>query len=172
MNIVEKARIFATAAHAAVKQTRKYTGEPYIVHPAEVVRTVASVEHTPEMLAAAWLHDTVEDTGITLDIILAEFGETVYEYVRWLTDDATVVGNRATRKAADRARLAKAPGPVQTVKVSDLLSNSKSIVANDPKFARVYLSEKRALLAVLTKADAALLVKAYQVLENAEKGMK
>ena len=37
MDIVEKARVFATAAHSAVAQLRKYTGEPYIVHPAEVV---------------------------------------------------------------------------------------------------------------------------------------
>src|ERR1700719_3147112 len=71
---VERARIFATAAHTAVKQTRKYTHEPYINHPAAVVKLVASVPHTPEMLAAAWLHDVVEDTGVTLKILDAEFG--------------------------------------------------------------------------------------------------
>lgn len=56
----------ATAAHEGIGQVRKYTGEPYINHPAAVAELVSSVPHTPEMLAAAWLHDTVEDTPITL----------------------------------------------------------------------------------------------------------
>ena len=54
MNKVERARIFATAAHAAVDQRRKYTNEPYIVHPTEVAAIVAGVPGaTPEMIAAA-----------------------------------------------------------------------------------------------------------------------
>ena len=69
MNIVEKARVFATAAHAAVGQLRKYTFEPYIVHPAEVFAIVSTVDGaTEEMMAAAWLHDTVEDTGVTIEV--------------------------------------------------------------------------------------------------------
>lgn len=164
MNIVEKARIFATAAHAAVKQTRKYTGEPYIIHPAEVVRIVSQVSHTPEMLAAAWLHDVVEDTGVTLDLILTEFGQVVHDYVKCLTDDSQSEGNRAQRKAADRARLAVAPTEVQTIKLADLISNSKSILEHDPEFAIVYLEEKRLLLEVMTKGDPKLLEMAKQVL--------
>lgn len=161
MNIVEKARIFATAAHAAVKQTRKYTGEPYIVHPAEVVRIVSQVEHTPEMLAAAWLHDVVEDTGVSLDIIQKEFGATVADLVSWLTDVSTPEqGNRAVRKAIDRAHTAEAPAEAQTVKLADLISNSKSILEHDPKFAVTYLEEKRLLLEVMTKGDRQLWARA------------
>jgi len=47
MDIVEKARIFATAAHAAVSHKRKYTFEDYIIHPAEVAATVATVPNLP-----------------------------------------------------------------------------------------------------------------------------
>ncbi len=86
MTIVERARIFATAAHTAVAQLRKYTHEPYIVHPAEVAKIVSTVPHTPQMLAAAWLHDVVEDTGVTLETIRAEFGDEVATLVGWLTD--------------------------------------------------------------------------------------
>ena len=167
MNIVEKARIFATAAHAAVKQARKYTGEPYIVHPAEVVRIVSGVEHTPEMLAAAWLHDVVEDTGVSLNVIRAEFGDKVSTLVGWLTDVSRPEhGNRATRKAIDRAHTADAPAEAQTIKLADLISNSKSILKYDPKFAVVYLEEKRLLLEVLIKGDPALLERAKQIISQ------
>lgn len=161
MDIVEKARVFATAAHAAVGQLRKYTYEPYIVHPAEVVSIVKSVEHTDEMAAAAWLHDVVEDTGVTIEIIRAEFGEKVAELVGWLTDVSRPDhGNRAARKAVDRAHTAMAPAEAQTIKLADLISNCTSIKEHDAAFAKVYFEEKRLLLEVLTKGNAALHVRA------------
>ena len=158
MTIVERARIFATAAHAAVAQLRKYTNEPYIVHPAEVAGIVATVEHTPEMLAAAWLHDTVEDTGVTLETVRAEFGDEVATLVGWLTDvSRPEQGNRAIRKAIDRAHTASAPAEAQTIKLADLISNTRSIVEHDAKFAKTYLEEKRLLLEVMTRGDAGLM---------------
>ena len=149
MNNVERARVFATAAHAAVKQVRKYTFEPYILHPTEVASIVATVPHTNEMLAAAWLHDTVEDTGVSIVDIQQEFGNEVASLVGWLTDVSTPEqGNRAARKAIDRGHTACAPAEAQTVKLADLIANSRSILAHDPTFARVYLEEKRMLLEV------------------------
>jgi (p)ppGpp synthase/HD superfamily hydrolase len=161
MTIVERARIFATAAHGAVAQLRKYTGEPYIVHPAEVVRIVGTVAHTDSMLAAAWLHDVVEDTGVTNEVIRAEFGVEVAELVGWLTDvSRPEQGNRAIRKAIDRAHSAMAPAAAQTIKLADLISNTRSIVAHDEKFAKTYLEEKRLLLEVMIKGDATLMAEA------------
>lgn len=160
-NIVERARIFATAAHAAVGQLRKYTNEPYIVHPTEVVEIVTTVDHTPEMLAAAYLHDVVEDTSVTVDLIRAEFGPVVASYVHWLTNPSKAEdGNRSLRKEIDRQFIKDAPAAVQTVKLADLISNTSSIVQYDPKFAKVYLEEKRLLLEVLSKGDAKLLEQA------------
>ena len=162
MNIVERALIFATAAHAAVGQLRKYTYEPYIVHPAEVASIVESVEgSTYEMIAAAWLHDVVEDTGVSNEIIKQEFGEEVAELVGWLTDvSRPEQGNRATRKAIDRAHTAMAPAAAQTIKLADLISNTRSIMEHDEAFAKVYLSEKRMLLEVMTKGDRTLFERA------------
>lgn len=161
MTIVERARIFATAAHAAVSQVRKYTGVPYIVHPAEVAKIVSSVEHTDAMLAAAWLHDVVEDTGVTVEVIRAEFGAEVAELVGWLTDVSQPHdGNRAHRKAIDREHSAMAPAEAQTVKLADLISNSRSIMVHDEKFARTYLEEKKLLLEVMNKGDATLMAEA------------
>jgi (p)ppGpp synthase/HD superfamily hydrolase len=161
MNTVERAKVFATAAHAAVGQTRKYTGEPYVVHPLEVASLVESVGGTEAMVAAALLHDVLEDTGVTFDLLVEQFGSEVAELVLWLTDVSKPEdGNRSTRKALDRQHSAAAPAAAQTVKVADLISNTRSIVAHDPGFAKVYLEEKRLLLDVLTGADPTLLTMA------------
>lgn len=161
MNMVERARVFATAAHAAVGQTRKYTFEPYIVHPAEVAKIVADAGGTEAMVAAAWLHDTVEDTGVTIEVIRAEFGTEVAELVGWLTDVSRPEhGNRAHRKALDRAHSAMAPAEAQTVKLADLIANTRSIMEHDVAFAKTYLEEKRLLLEVMTKGDPVLMAEA------------
>lgn len=167
MEIVEKARVFATAAHAAVAQLRKYTNEPYIVHPREVAKIVSTVPHSYEMLAAAWLHDVVEDTGITIEIIKAEFGADIADLVGWLTAvSRPEQGNRATRKAIDRAHTAMAPADAQTVKLADVISNCASIIEHDPDFAKTYLEEKRLLLEVLTKGDKVLLEQARNIVSK------
>lgn len=96
-----RARRYATKAHAAIDQRRKYTDDPYIVHPQAVMELVRSVPHTEEMLAAAWLHDTVEDTPTTLGDIDSHFGPKVAELVRMLTNVSHAEdGNRFERKTA------------------------------------------------------------------------
>ena len=162
MDIVRKAQVYAMAAHAAVGQRRKYTNEPYIVHPAEVAKIVASVPGaTPDMVAAAWLHDVVEDTGCTFTDVHMAFGIDIATLVGWLTDVSKPTdGNRAHRKAIDRAHSAEAPAEAQTIKLADLISNSRSIVQHDPAFAKTYLEEKRLLLEVMTKGDPTLMAEA------------
>ena len=167
MNIVEKARIFATASHHAAGNVRKYTGEPYINHPAAVVALVASVPHTPEMLAAAWLHDTVEDTGVSLVLIEQEFGFEVADMVEMLTDVSHANdGLRAHRKARDREHTAQASPEAKTIKLADLIDNTRSIVDRDPKFAQVYMTEKALLLEVLGEGDTTLFENAKALVDD------
>lgn len=147
-----RAMNFARQAHAG--HVRKYTGNPYADHLAEVAGIVAAVAPFGSMrlmVSVAWLHDCVEDVGVTLDQIKREFGPEVAQGVAGLSD--LEQGNRAERKAASRARLAACDGWIQTIKVADLISNTSSIVKHDADFAKVYLHEKRALLDVLTRAD-------------------
>jgi len=160
----DRAKAFAARHHQAVGQTRKYTGEPYINHPAAVVELVRSVPHTAEMIAAAWLHDTVEDTNATLDEVRTEFGAAVAELVEMLTDVSQPGdGNRARRKAIDREHTAKASPHAKTVKLADLIDNSRSIIERDPEFAKVYLEEKRLLLEVLKEGEPTLWAKANDI---------
>lgn len=164
MRITEKARVFATAAHAAVGQFRKYTGEAYIHHPAMVADIVANVGGTDEMIAAAFLHDVLEDTKVTVDVLRTEFGDEVANLVLWLTKVGEEHhGNRAARKALDCEYLAMAPAEVHTIKLADLIANTPSIVEHDPKFAKVYVPEKLALLEVLTKGNGDLRNRAYEL---------
>lgn len=155
MSITQTAAVlFASNAHAG--QVRKYTGEPYITHPLEVATIAATygVGSTWEMVAL--LHDTIEDTNTTFEDIHQKFGRDVAAGVWWLTDwtyPAVAKPNRRIRKALDLARLAQAPGHAQTVKVCDLISNTRTIAHHDPKFAKTYLREKSDLLDAMTAAD-------------------
>jgi (p)ppGpp synthase/HD superfamily hydrolase len=145
---------FARQVHKG--QARKYTGNPYADHLAEVAGIVAVTGCGELMIAVAWLHDCVEDCGVTLDEIENRFGLQVAIGVSDLSD--TEIGNRAERKQKSRDRLAACSGWIQTIKCADLISNTSSIVMHDPKFAVTYLEEKRLLLDVMTKADPRLLV--------------
>lgn len=141
----QRAREFATKAHLG--QVRKYTNEPYIIHPESVVKLVKSVAHSEAMVCAAWLHDVVEDCGIPLDHVERTFGHEVACLVEALTDTSRKSdGNRAARKAIDRAHIAAASPAAKTIKLADLIDNSRSILVRDPEFAKVYLVEKRLLL--------------------------
>lgn len=170
MSSIVIARAFCIAAHAAVGQVRKYTGEPYSMHPMEVARII--VEHVPdytdEMICAALLHDVVEDTQVPLEVVRAMFGPTVADMVEQLTDVSKPEdGNRAVRKAVDKRHTAQACPAAKTVKLADLISNSSSITAHDPEFAKVYLAEKRALLEVLREGDPTLYQMAYEIAHGA-----
>lgn len=166
MNIVEQAVDFAVKAHG--EQRRKYTGEIYSVHLAGVARIVASVPHDSEMLAAAWLHDVIEDTSVTPQQLRAEFPGRVVTIVLELTDCDGSVGNRTFRKAHDRARLASASAAAKTIKLADLIDNTSSIVEHDKIFARVYLDEKALLLPCLRGGDTTLWDRAYTTLQDAQ----
>lgn len=155
--LIERAFVFAKAAHESIDQRRKYTGEPYFMHPISVAALVQSVSHTESMVAAALLHDTVEDTPITLDEIHRVFGFEVATLVEMLTDvSKSSDGNRAARKAIDREHTAKASPAAKTIKLADLIDNTRSIVAHDAGFARIYLLEKAMLLDVLRDGDETL----------------
>lgn len=163
--LVARALAFATEAHASIDHVRKYTGEAYINHPIEVMEIVRGVPHNDEMLAAALLHDTIEDTPVTRDDIEREFGEKVAVLVMELTDQCHE-GNRAARKAAEAARLGTISPEAQTVKLADFISNTRSIVEHDPGFAKVYLREKANVLAVMTSGDASLYEQAGGLIEG------
>ncbi len=160
-DLIEHAKTFATSAHQRLDQRRKYSGQPYDVHLAAVASIVASVTDDAETIAAAWLHDVVEDTPVTLEDLRREFGEPVAQLVEQLTDVSHASeGNRAARKEIDRRHVAQASPRAQTVKLADLIDNCADITHHDRRFARVFLREMDALMAVLGAGDATLMQRA------------
>lgn len=85
MELLSKAIIFATKAHD--NMYRKLDKTPYIMHPLEAAVIVSSMTFDQEVIAAAVLHDVVEDAGITMEEILSEFGEKVTKLVASETED-------------------------------------------------------------------------------------
>lgn len=173
MDLLDKAICFCRSAHCAVGQKRKYTGEDYYHHPEEVAMIVCDAlkeDCTHEILAAALCHDLCEDTNITLDFIRFNLSEEVAVLVEMLTDVSKPEdGNRAQRKQIDREHIAKASPAAKTIKLADLISNSKSICEHDKDFAKVYIKEKELLLEVLTEGDPTLYAQAKNIVEKAKK---
>ena len=148
-------------------QVRKYTGEPYISHPLEVMHIVATITDNIEILAAAVLHDVVEDCDVKREDIKGWFGERVASMVDGLTDVSVPSdGNRKTRKAIDRQHTALQCPDTKTIKLADLISNTQSITAHDPKFAAAYMAEKKLLLEVLTEGNETLYAMASKIVSD------
>ena len=149
MTIIEKARLIATAAHGATGQRRKHSGIMYINHPQDVVNVLTTEMFGPatrRMIAAAWLHDVVEDTHLSIDFIRAEFDTAIARMVYGLTNERPEGMNRAERHAHNTKRLARCGEDVKSIKLADCIANMRDIIREDPKFAPTYLTEKRVLL--------------------------
>ena len=148
--LIRKAFEVAVDAH---KEMRRKSGEPYIYHPIAVAQICAEeIGLGTTSIVCALLHDTVEDCGVSLTTIEKEFGQATAEAVFWVTDTLTSAqGNRQTRKRLESLRLAAAPVRVRCLKLCDIISNTTSIVENDPDFAVVYIREKAHLLSLLSQ---------------------
>lgn len=127
--LLDRAIIFAVKAHAGTERRGK--GYPYSVHLMEAVEIVATMTPNQELLAAAALHDTVEDTNVTIDDIRAEFGDRIATLVAHETEER-LEGVRAEdswhdRKQATIKKLAQASRETKIVALGDKLSNMRAI---------------------------------------------
>ena len=127
--LLDRAILFAVRAHAGTERRGK--GFPYIVHPMEAMEIVATMTADQELLAAAALHDTVEDTDVTVEQLRAEFGDRIAGLVA-AESDAFVEGvseedSWHARKQAAIDRLAQAPHDAKMVALGDKLSNMRAI---------------------------------------------
>jgi (p)ppGpp synthase/HD superfamily hydrolase len=164
-NLKKNVLDFAVKAHKG--QTRKYTGEDYIVHPMAVADMVERHGGSEVQVCAALLHDVVEDTAVTFDDIRDNFGGDIANLVRWLTDTSQPSdGNRRIRKGIDAKRLAEAPAEAQFVKLADLIDNSSTIFRFDKPFSKQFHKEMTHLVEVMTKVHgSSMWIEAKKVLK-------
>ena len=147
-DLLDRAIIFAVKAHSGTERRGK--GFPYIVHPMEAVEIVSTITPDQELLAAAALHDVVEDTDITVEQIKEEFGLRIAALVAAESDQvASNVPAEDTwhaRKLAALQRLKDAPLDVKIVTMGDKLSNMRAI-------ARDYAVKGDALWSLFHSSD-------------------
>ena len=146
---------FATKAHEG--QLRKGNGKPYITHCEAVAELTQEwcefyeFGHvaTAQMIAAAWLHDTVEDCDVGIGDIINEFGIKVAILVLGLTSPSKFVcpnAPRDMRKKIDCQHMALQPLIVQVIKACDIIHNASEIDDTGPCPAARWRSEKREML--------------------------
>ena len=127
-SLLDRAITFAVKAHQGME--RKGKGFPYVVHPMEAVCIVATMTNDQELLAAAALHDVIEDTDTTADDLKKEFGERVAMLVEAESDDKTGGSKAETwhqRKQDTLDRLRNADLDIKIVALGDKLSNMRAI---------------------------------------------
>jgi (p)ppGpp synthase/HD superfamily hydrolase len=122
---------FAAIAH---KNQRRKNAEatPYINHPIEVMYLLSNAGVTdPDILAAAVLHDTIEDCGVTYDQICQRFGQHVADYVRECSDDKSLPKVERKRQQIEHAKVISVGAKL--IKIADKLSNIGDLTHNPPK---------------------------------------
>lgn len=182
IEILEYIKDFADQSHGA--QVRKYSGERYIVHPVRVMEMVREYNDDLPVLAAALLHDVLEDTPVTSTEIEAALLQAMepdqvartLKLVLELTDvfirkDYPRL-NRRTRKEKEANRLSSVSSDAQTIKYADIIDNVTDIVREDTDFAKVYVSEARKMLQVMDAGYPTLREKAIATVDRCSHMLK
>lgn len=180
-DVLQKIRDYADAAHGS--QMRKYTPERYIVHPVRVMELCRQYDDRLPVLAAALLHDVLEDTPVTKEEMLAFLkkvmtdadAQKTLELVVDLTDVYVKPDypqwNRRVRKDRETERIAQTGPDSQTIKYADIIDNCSEITANDPGFAPRFLKECRANLRVADKGNRELYERALNMVNSKLAGL-
>jgi (p)ppGpp synthase/HD superfamily hydrolase len=131
LRLVSEAADFAARRHSGM--ARKGRGsEPYINHLAEVANLLAAASDgaDAELVAAGWLHDTIEDTGTTREELAQKFSERVAALVAEVTDDMSLLKDQRRQK-----QIADAPhksSGAKLIKIADKISNIRARIVPDP----------------------------------------
>ena len=173
---LDKISAFADEAHG--DQQRKYADERYIHHPLRVMKTCQEQGYSLPVLAAAILHDVLEDTATTpgeiKKFLLTVMSETEVDHTLTLVTELTDVYtkadhpqmNRRKRKAREANRLEKVSAEAQTIKYADIMDNVKGIAESGADFAPVFLKECNTLLKKMRKGNDQLRAKAMEVVQT------
>ena len=124
----EVERAYRIAEHHHRDQLRR-SGEPYITHPLAVTQILAEMGMTPPTLCAALLHDTVEDTEYTLDLLREDFGDEVAELVDGVTKLDKVTYGQATQAETVRKMVVAMARDIRVlvIKLADRLHNMRTL---------------------------------------------
>jgi len=133
LRLVSEAAELAARRHSG-QQRKGHEDEPYINHLAEVASLLAAATDDAELVAAGWLHDTIEDTDTSRDELAERFGARVADMVEEVTDDMTLAkSERRRRQVIDAPK--KSPG-AKLIKIADKISNIRARIFFEPDIAQ------------------------------------
>ena len=174
--ILDYIKVYADTSHG--DQVRKYTGERYIGHPIRVMETVREFHPELPVLAAALLHDVLEDTPVTpnemeaalLKVLNGKQTARTMQIVIELTDIFIKKDyprlNRRTRKEKEALRLSAISPEAQSVKYADIIDNVTDIVKQDADFAKVFVSEAKKMLTSMVSGNPELRDRALSLVDT------
>jgi len=159
--MIWRALVIAKGVHKGIK--RKYTGRPYIEHPARVAAHVSiHPRGVPDIIAAAWLHDVLEDENIDgklmgYDELANKVGTYIAGVVREVTNPSKgSKESREVRKKMDRDHLAGVSKEAKIIKMLDRIDNLYDMLGATEKFKLIYYEESMQLGEVIRDADEVL----------------
>jgi hypothetical protein len=179
---LEKIKGFAEKAHAG--QVRKYDHEKYILHPVRVMELCREVTNELSILAAALLHDILEDTKVskgqlkeflenTMDHAQAQY---TFQLVTEMTDiyvkDCYPGWNREKRKAKESERIEKTSSASQTIRYADIIDNCDGLSEYDTEFTELFVLECKDLLTKIPKGDPTLYQRATATVDKCMEELK
>lgn len=165
MDLERLALSFAARKHKG--QTRSWTGLPYILHPMEVADYLRLVSDNEHLIAAGYLHDTLEDTDTDTEELEEIFGPLTTQIVIEVTNVAVPQdGNRKARVQKNIEHVAKAGPFGQTLKLADICSNLRGLASINPRFAERYIAEKLMQMTFLPLGDERLRTMALLIADS------
>ena len=167
--LILKAKEYATEKHAGVK--RKFDGKDYITHPEAVAELVEKFGGNDEMIAAAWLHDVVEDTKTPLSEIEENFGSVVAKLVGELTNPPKF------DKGQDKSEYMAKKLPVMssdglTIKLCDRLNNVSDFSTASPEFVKKYAPATKYILDALEDSERPLNSQQERIIDEIRKSIQ
>ena len=165
--LIKAARTFANGSHQRIETLRNPELQSNEVHLKSVAQIVSSVTQDEEIIAAAWLHDVVEDTPATFGDVERQFGVRVAKLVDELTVASYLVrGNRAARFDEEKEHFANVSAAAKTIKLADLIDTCRDLHKNDPTAFKRFAVEAKELASVLEGGDKSLLARLKRDLEK------
>lgn len=168
MELLEKAQRWSARGHFGVN--RKFGTIPYIVHPEAVAEIISQVTDDIDVIAAAWLHDIVEDTNATIDDIRSEFNDNIAQLV-WevskITDNCSC--SRDFRVMMNCVHYGNGLKWAKAIKIADAIHNLPSMIRDNPTFAARYVTEKKILLEFIKDGHPLLASILEEIISNFEK---
>ncbi|HET6205884.1 MAG TPA: HD domain-containing protein [Terracidiphilus sp.] len=165
--LIKAARMFANGSHQRINTFRNPALQSSDVHLKSVAQIVSSVSCDEEVIAAAWLHDVVEDTAATFGDVERNFGVRVANLVDELTVVSYLVrGKRAARFSFEKEHFARVSAAAKTIKLADLIDTCRDLHKSEPASLRRYAREARELADVLEGGEPRLLLRLRRDLEK------